>query len=314
MPGITKMRRPVFPYYCLILACVMFLFFIQAAFGADDPVGSPPKRYDIVFPVKLFCSQKLPVTVPFQGKIENIHVNAGQKVKEGEFLADYALTIASRMRLRERLGDPRMKDLEIELAQVSSELEDLKALRDKLRGTGETDNDDVSGISSRIKAREIQRRAIHERLELEKALHSDQKKLLEEDLGEFPDADRVPGKAVLKSPLEGYVIWINPDIKKGSEVEKGTVAFQVGVMDPLTVRAEVFENEALKIAPGDRGRMIIESMREWEIDVEVVYVSWVPRSSGILNPSYYTVEMTVQNPELRLREGLMGSVRFSGTK
>ena len=303
-----------FPIFWPISAGVIFLLFVQAPVWADEAAGSGPKRYDIIFPVKLFCSQKQPVTVPFQGRIENIHVNSGQKVKEGDLLARYTLSLEARMRFRESLGGPGVKDLEIELAQVSSDLADLDALREQSRGTGETNADDVSGILSRIEARKIERDAILARLELGKALQQDERKLLAEKLGGSLNSDRIPDKAVLKSPLEGYVVWINPDLKKGSKVLKGTVAFQVGVMNPLMVRAEIFENEALKIAPGDRGKMIVESMREREFDVEVAYISWVPRSSGILQPSYYTVLMTVPNPDLQLREGLMGSVRFSGSK
>lgn len=309
-----KARRLIFPLYGPIQACVIFLLLIQTSVWADEPAGSRPKRYDIVFPVKLFCSQKFPLTVPFHGIIENIHANAGQKVKKGDPLADYALSLEARMRLRENLGNPRVKDLEIELARVSSDLADLKVLRHKLRGTRNENGENVSGILKRIEAREIQKKVIEARLKLGKTLKQDERNLLAEKLGEPLNSDQVPSKGVLKSPLEGYVVWINPDLKKGSEISKGTVAFQVGVMDPLMVRAEVFENEALKIAPGDRGKMIIESMREKEFDVEVVYISWIPRSSGILNPSYYTVLMTVQNPELKLREGLKGSVRFSGSK
>ena len=234
MSGIYgKTRRQFFSVYGAIPVFVIFLLLIQTSAWADESAGSQPKRYDIIFPVKLFCSQKYPVTVPFQGKIETIHANAGQKVKKDDLLAAYELSLEARMKLRESLGNPRVKDLEIELARVSSDLADLKALRDGLRGPGEENAGDVSGISRRIEAREIQKAAIHARLKLEKALRQDERDLLEEKMGEPLDSERVPGKAFLKSPLKGYVVWINPDLKKGSEVHEGTLAFQVGVMESV---------------------------------------------------------------------------------
>ncbi len=308
-------RIGVFAIYWLIPAVMMCLVLTRTPTWAEDGAGTQPKKYDIVFPVKLFCSEKRSVRVPFKGIIEEVYVNAGQEVKKGDLLARYHLSIESKMALREKLGNPRVKDLEIEREKVSVELADLRAFEKGANKTGEgNDKGDSRSIFDRIRQRETLKRSIEDRLRLEKALAEDEGRLLEERLGEPLDPDRVPGKAVLKSPMDGYVVWISPDVKKGTEVLPPMEAFQVGVMDPLTARADVFEYEALKIAPGDQGTIIIESMREKEFDVQVAYVSWVPRSSGILNPSYYTVLMTIQNPDLKLREGLMGSVRFTGRK
>lgn len=310
-----KQRRVFWCKWLMAVMGALCVMITQGVASAGDATSSKRKKYEVVFPVKLFCSQKYPVIVPFKGRIEEVLVDVGRKVKQGDVLARYALSLEAVAALRKDLLNPRVKELEMELAQVASDLVDLSAIRDRLLKMGSEDpRADANGVLKKIEAREILKEAVNSRLDLEKAFALDARKLLSEKLGQSLILNDVPDKAFLNATLEGYVIWVNPEFKKGAEISEGFVAFEVGVMNPLTARAEVFENEALQIAPGDQGKMIIESMREREFDVVTTYVSWVPSSSGILNPSYYMVEMSVSNADLLLREGLMGNVRFSGSR
>jgi HlyD family secretion protein len=43
-------------------------------------------------------------------------------------------------------------------------------------------------------------------------------------------------------------------------------------------------------------------------------ISWVSNDMSVSNPSYYSVEITVPNPNLELKPGFKAVVRFKGSR
>ena len=113
-----------------------------------------------------------------------------------------------------------------------------------------------------------------------------------------------PAEGVIVAPISGHVVWVNPELRVGAELEAGSQAFVLGVMDPMLLRANIYEEEALRLAVGDRGTMYPESLPWKTFRAQVSRIAWTPLSLDPLQPSYYEVEFTVPNQELLLREGL----------
>jgi multidrug efflux pump subunit AcrA (membrane-fusion protein) len=282
---------------------------------ADEGKSEGKRKSAVFFPVKLFCSSKQAVVLPFKGSIDELCVRVGQKVTKGDVLARYSLSLEDEMEVERRLFFPKVKDLEIRLAQADRDLLELNHIRSSLTNEEKAfSRQDTLEMDMRIEAQSRLKEGISDYLNMEKGLAKDELELLARLLGKPLRSGEALSKGLLTSPMGGYVVWIHPDLEEGAEFQKGGITFQVWVMDPLTARAEVFENEALQLVPGDRGKIVIESLREREFDAEISYISWVPFSSRIVEPSYYEVKMMVPNAELLLREGLMGHVTFPKTR
>ena len=58
--------------------------------------------------------------------------------------------------------------------------------------------------------------------------------------------------------------------------------------------------------------MEIPSLGNRKFTGTVNEISWVSNDMSVGSPSYYTVELTVPNPDLELKPGFKAVVRFSG--
>jgi len=86
--------------------------------------------------------------------------------------------------------------------------------------------------------------------------------------------------------------------------------FQVGVMNPMLVRAQAFEIEALQIKSGEIAEVTLESLPGRKFQGEVSRISWASQTPGLEQPAYYEVELKVPNPEMELKDGLKAHIVF----
>lgn len=124
------------------------------------------------------------------------------------------------------------------------------------------------------------------------------------DREEGPVSGILQEESALRSPMDGTVIWIHPDMRPGSVLDPEKEVFLVGLMDPMLLRAHVYEEEALRLEVGDKVTVIPESLPQRRLRANVSRIAWSPVSMELLAPSYYEVEFTVPNPHLHLRKGL----------
>jgi hypothetical protein len=81
-------------------------------------------------------------------------------------------------------------------------------------------------------------------------------------------------------------------------------------MDPMLVRAQAFEIEALQVTQGDMAEVSLESQPERKFKGTLSRLAWAPLTSGLDQPSYYEMEISVPNPDLFFKEGLKARVVF----
>ncbi len=161
-----------------------------------------------------------------------------------------------------------------------------------------------------------QKATLQERLQKDRQLIQQDREVLSHLLGSPLKSSQVPHEVALKAPISGNVIWVNPEVRVGAELTPMPAAFQVGVMDPMLVRAQAFEIEALQIKVGDRAEVTLDSLPGRKFQAEVSRVSWSPIAAGIgpagntsiEQPAYYEVELKVPNPDLALKEGLKARI------
>ncbi len=296
---------------------------IRAAWGAPAAVQSSPSSgrvpggsEEIVFQGKLCSLLKRQVILPFAGVVGDVKFECGQFVKEGTVLASYRLAPDVPFQLRRRLSPPVVGDLEIRLAEVDRNLAEVASRRQeaqRLAAENMAPSKSLSKIQTEIDLLTRQRRAIQDRLNQEKVNIRDDAVLLKNQLGVTIDSQHIPEEAVLRAPIDGHVIWISPDLRKGSLITENTPVVVVGVLEPMVMRAQVHEKEAMHLSVGDSAVVEVESIAAQGIEAKITRVLWATSTPSLDQPSYYDVELTIPNPGLAFKEGMkaQASVRKS---
>lgn len=303
---------------------VLWSVFLSVVIGASQEIlAQPPPSIsltsqdhpgdEMAFPIKLVCSLKSHIKLPFHGVIRTVPAQTGRPIKAGEPLASYRLTPEATVNLRQRMFSHEVRELEVRLAEVERAAVELKGVRNKLEASPKRDastSQSLAQVDEQIHALERQQEAIRNRLWLERVFVQDNLTLLSKLLGKTITPGQPLDEALLAAPMDGHILWLHPDLREGMELQANMVVSQVGVMHPMLGRGEVFENEAMKIEVGMKGLVELESLPGHTFEAWVSRISMVPVDSRPTQPSYYDVELTVPNPDLLLREGLAGLVRL----
>jgi len=290
----------------LVLGAVETGYTVEQVYPPPSPaagVGEP----EIVFNGKLFCSLKRLVNLPFKGTITSLRVTTGQRVKAGEILATYKLAPEAVLAIEQRLFPPQISETEAKLADLNQNLVPLRSQQRELTHLAQNKLAPAQSLAQsdqQLKFMTEQKATLQSRLQQERKLAQQDRKVLSQLLGTSLKSGHVPHEVSLKAPINGYVIQVNPQVRVGAELPPLPAAFQVGVMNPMVVRAQAFEIEAMKIKVGDRAEVTLASLPGRKFPAVVSRISWSPITSKIDQPSYYEVEMKVPNPDLSLREGL----------
>ncbi len=134
--------------------------------------------------------------------------------------------------------------------------------------------------------------------------------MIEARLGVTLTNGHIPDEVVLKAPIAGRVVWVHPELRTGARLDPVDRVFEVGVMNPMCLRAHVYEEEVLRLVLGDSAIVQLESLPGWKLRGRVSRISWTPLSLSPLKPSYYEVEFTTENKDLILREGMRVIIRL----
>ncbi len=288
---------------CFLVAALALggsLLMIPSAHGAE-----------LTFTGKLVCYLKRPVVLPVAADIISLSVQPGQKVKEGEILGHYRLIPESLQALRQRLLPSQIFDLRARLAEIDKGLTTLENKKNSLTELSRQNlapPQSLTQINEDIQALRKQRSAMSDGLQQAERTKQEEEALLRKQLGVPIKSGHVPKEGVLVAPIDGYVVWMHPDLRRGAELNGGTPVMMVGVMNPMLLRAQVYEIEAQKLKVGDEGEITLESLPGRKFTAQVSRLPWAPPVLSLEHPTYYDVEFKVTNPDLVLREGMKATV------
>ena len=304
----------------ILLAFVLLALLAEPSLGAEDAAGkaspsSPPA--EIVLTGKFFCSLKRRVPLPFKGIITSVRLQSGQQVEEGEILATYRLSPEAALQVSRRLAPAQINDLEVKLSEVQKNLDELQAKQKGLLLLAEKELASPLSLTQADREAKMltqQKQMLLESLRQEKLVAQEDRGLLRSQLGKSINRGRLPATACLRAPISGYIIWVHPDLRQGAELEPTEAVLQIGVMDPMVLRAQVHEIEAMQLLPGDQAEVILDSLPGRKVNARVSRVSWAPTNVTLDQPTYYHVEFSAANPDLLLKEGLKGTIIMRKSK
>ena len=299
-----------------MLAICLGLSIPAAGFAGEAPVTrtTPPPsngESEIIFNGKVFCSLKRRVDLPFKGVITSLRVHSGQQVKAGDVLATYRLAPESLMAIQQRLSPPQLAEMETKLAEVqrnmvplTSKQRELTQLVQKKLAPAQS----LAQVNEELQFLVREKATLQERLKKDRQLAQQDQEVLSNLVGTSLKSGQVPREVSLKAPISGYVIWVNPEMREGAELPPLPAAFQVGVMDPMLLRAQAFEIEALQVKIGQPAEVTLDALPGRKFQAKVSRISWSSITTGPDQPAYYEVELTVPNPDLDLKEGLKARI------
>jgi multidrug efflux pump subunit AcrA (membrane-fusion protein) len=268
---------------------------------------------ELTFTGKLVCSLKRPVLLPVAAEILSLSVEPGRKVKKGEILGRYRLVPESLQALRRQLSPKQITELRARLAEIDKGLGTLKNKEKSLKELTEEKlaaPQSLEQVQREITALSRQRSALQEGLDQAEQSLGDERALLTKQLGVPVKPGHLPQEGLLVSPIDGHVIWMHPELRRGAVLKGGTPVIMVGVMDPMLLRAEVHEIEALKLKVGDEAEITLESLPGRKFKARVSRLPWAPTVLKLEQPTYYEVEFMVPNPDLVLKEGLKATLEI----
>ena len=246
-------------------------------------------------------------------KISKLLTDVGQKVTAEQRLLEFDYPheglIAERRKLSQgdlMTKEARLEKVRAEIAQIHASLTGARALR----GKGVLSGQEVKDMMGELHVKTLEEQALVSLVALDRGVARGgldaARKKLEETAGER----RLTGKAWISAPAAGFVLWVNPDLKPGMILTQKKRLFVVGSLDPILFRADVHEDQALRLRAGDTARITFEALPGRTFEASVSRVSISPLPSDAQMPSQYEVELSLPNPDLALKEGVRGEARI----
>jgi len=284
-----------------------------AAQPAAQPKAAEPSplAQEIIFAGKLYSPMKLSVQLPYTAQIVALSAKIGQKVKKDDLLATFEIPLETRMSEKRALSLAAVKTLEHELATTNRDIDKLKMKRKELEVMEKQNMASSQALALNSQEMEVlqkSRVALQEKLSVEKELAQQRLQLARDRFGPKASFDNLPKEGIIKAPVDGYVLWINPELRPGVKLARETDLFQVGVLDPILIRAQVHEIEALRLNLGDQAKVTFDSIPGKTFTATVSRIPWAPLPTALQQPSYYEIELTLPNADYSLKEGLKAMV------
>jgi multidrug efflux pump subunit AcrA (membrane-fusion protein) len=287
-----------------------------AAVADDKPAAKPAPppvtaESEIIFNGKFSCSLKRRVDLPFKGVITSLRAHSGQRVEAGEILATYRLAPEAVLAIQQRLAPPQLAETETRLAEVQRNLVPLKNKQRELTQLVQkklAPAQSLAQTNQEMQFLDKEKTTLQGKLKSDRQMAQQDREVLSTLLGTSLKSGQVPREVNLKSPIGGHVIWVNPELRVGAELPPLPAAFQVGVMNPMLLRAQAFEIEALQVKIGQTAEVTLDALPGRKFQGKVSRISWSSITTAPDQPAYYEIEITVPNPDLDLIEGLKARI------
>jgi len=148
-----------------------------------------------------------------------------------------------------------------------------------------------------------------------KARYDDDMQIAHDRFGKDLDLRHFPRKDTIGACVTGRILWMNSSCVPGMVFTKETKLFIIGQTDPILVRAAVHEIAAHKLTIGDQATLTFASLPGQTFHSTIAKIDYMPQSASSQEPSYYQVELSLANPDARIKEGMRCdvSVTVSGT-
>ncbi|MFP5259727.1 MAG: efflux RND transporter periplasmic adaptor subunit [Acidobacteriota bacterium] len=234
-------------------------------------------------------------------------VHVGQHVSEDQSLVTYELPLENLMVEKEGLSRAKLNALEHGMASVQYRLAWLEAHQEDLKnmaGQQAVAPNTVRSNAQDIEALLLQRDYLAQEIELAKQRYDNAVIIAQSKFGKNLDLHKLPREGSIRSPSEGYVLWVNSSLVPGMAFTKQATLLTVGKLDPMIIRASVHEIAVQKLKVGDQATVVFHAWPGETFKTTVSKIDYVAQPAMLQQPSFYAIELTLPNPDLRIKEGM----------
>lgn len=291
----------------LLLALFLPASSALAAREAEAPAREPGEVQIIG---KLSCSLKRAVLLPYAAEITALAVTPGQAVQAGQEVGRFRLTPEAIQTLRRRLAPPRGPELEAQLAQLDKDLTAAEARWHTARTLAKeqlASRRELAETERAVQSLRRSRSALAHSLSEERRLVQEERRLVARQLGVSLPAAGVPTEGRLVAPISGHILWVHPELRVGAEMKGGEPVLQVGVLDPMLLRARVHERDLPSLSPGMEARVAVDTFPQRTFTARLSRLPW-SSPGAVEEPAYFEAEFLLPNPDLALKEGLKATI------
>ena len=132
------------------------------------------------------------------------------------------------------------------------------------------------------------------------------------------------GNLAIASPINGVVLTPRTGDSLGSYVAEGTELLEIGDLSEMKARIYVSEYDLSKVRVGESARLQVDGLwRKWNAQTAAVTATStamdgaledVNKYKGLNPPTFYVVELTVENSRRQLKPGMTGLARVYGRR
>lgn len=310
-PARTRMKY-VHSLGRLAAAWLLLTLFLSATTALAAREAEAPAREpgEVQIIGKLSCSLKRAVLLPYAAEITGLAVTPGQAVQAGQELGRFRLTPEAVQALRRRLVPPRVPELEAQLAQLDKDLTAAEARWHTARTLAKeqlASRRELAETERAVQSLRRSRSALAHSLSEERRLVQEERRLVARQLGVALPAGGIPTEGRLLAPISGHVLWLHPELRVGAEMKGGEPVLQLGVLDPMLLKARVHERDLPSLSPGLEARVAVDTYPQRSFTARLSRLPW--SSPGALEePAYFEAEFLLPNPDLALKEGLKATL------
>ena len=288
----------------LLVSVLMLLLLPAYAQAAESTVLSG----------KLYCPVTRVVALPFTGIVDGIDVAPGKHVKKDDILLRYSLEEKAANALEKELALGantesllgQIVDLERQVMETKSNIATSRQLvSSKLgsRSSLQQHEESLDALNRRI-------RLLRESVKKQEQIHKLRMIELEDSFNQPIQQNKPPQQLFLTSPMDGFVLSVAESVQTGALIVSGTAIAEIGSMNPMQIRVQVFENEAVRLREGDNATVRVPSLQDREYTGKITQIAWTPQALQTDAPSFYNVQLEVPNNDLALKQGFKALVRF----
>ncbi len=290
-----------------ILTCC-FLLIAQVSMAAANEQST-------ILSGKVISSVTRAKALPFSAIVKELRVAPGDAVKKDQILMVYTLTEDAKRALeKEILVGADTESINDQIVAHEGSRAELVAARNRARQLAN------SGLGSKqaYSRSEGDLAALEKRITLSKKTKKKKEESFAKRLAELSiyfnteikAGEDLPEDLVLTSPMDGHVLSVGVGVQPEAQLLALSTPILVGKMDPMLIQVQVFEAEIGRMQVGDKAKVTIPSLQDAVFEGSVSKIAWTSASLDVSTPSYFTVELTLPNPDMQLKPGFKAIVEL----
>ncbi|MHC1713462.1 MAG: efflux RND transporter periplasmic adaptor subunit [Solidesulfovibrio sp.] len=240
-------------------------------------------------------------------RILSASATVGQHVTEDQAVLTYEMPLEKILSEKKALSHSQIDELEAGLSKVDYKLAALRSYQEDLEKQVTIQSiapNDVNLNLKEIETLHLQRDSFIEKLEQAKSGYDTVVRNAKKTYGDDLNVRNLPRKGFARSPIDGYVLWVNSSLVPGMVFTKPVALLTVGSLDPIVVRAAVHEIAVQKLKVGDQVSVTFRALPDQPMNTTITKINAVAQPATSQQPSYYEIELTVPNADLRIKEGM----------